>query len=197
MAKQRQIVGIRPDLSISGMPSLKGLLGANEGKYSRLHSLADKWVVSIKSKVATPNLFFFGHNGSGKSSLACYILNSVGRGLRISMTEMLEKYFTEWKAPDIVLGEYVVVIDEVGKEIQTKKEHAEALLEYVLKYRTEHSYPTIIISNASPEDIYQRYGQTVESMVAGKFIAVPFPEVDIRRLHGKRQRTEFLNLLED
>ena len=116
MAESEKItIGILPDLPTSGLASMKGLAASRREHYTRLYAVADSWVDSVTQKKSTLQLLLHGMNGSGKSSMACYILAKVGRGLRITMTELMKSYFKEWDVPDSVTGNYLVIIDEIGK----------------------------------------------------------------------------------
>ena len=162
-----------------------GVLDESElSRYHRLYSVARKWVQAIREGKKKFGLFLYGSNGCGKSTLGCLILKElIGNGVlgdRVTMARLQKEFYENWHIPDMGLSKDVLFVEEVGKEYKTKQEHSEIMLEYILKYRSEHMLPTILSANADMESLVKRYGKTFESVVKGRFIPLNFPEVDLR-----------------
>ena len=182
-------IGIPEDFSGKTWESFKDIkdyLDEDETiDYRKVLKVAKNWEKAIIEKSSVLGLFLYGHNGSGKTTIACLLLltfKKQGRDvLRITMTKLQQDFYEEWRIPEIALFRGVLFIDEVGKEYKTKQEHSEILLEYVLKYRAERRLVTILASNSDIKYLNQRYGATVNSILKGKFLPLAFPEVDLRQ----------------
>lgn len=134
-------------------------------------------------------LFFFGRNGSGKSFMAAAVANEIevvhkAHVMRVSVMELIDAYFSEWRVPEEFFQVKVLVLEELNKEIPTKQGHSEAVLENLLKVRFEKGLCTIITTNSSIEQIDRRYGPTVVSVLKGRCLPVRFPEEDLREIQG-------------
>jgi DNA replication protein DnaC len=127
------------------------------------------------------NLTLYGSNGSGKTYIASILLKNAYRNRysakRITFAEFMDKVFDRNKLADeekyIIQQEInniydaeFLVIDELGKENNTKSESNVNLLINLLKYREEKGLPTIICTNLSLKVIKERYGETVDSMIS-------------------------------
>ena len=185
--------GVTADIRFQGYKSLIEVVPVtHRDRYKRIYSAGEEWLKSLPGAPVS-GLFLSGKNGSGKSSFAAWLLKSLGRGIRMTMIEAQEMYFENWKVPQVLLGPYLVVVDEVGKEYATKNGHSEMVLEHVVKFRSERKYPTVLISNGDIGDVARRYGPTVESVLEGRYLSIPFPEYDIRVATGKSSKDAFIH----
>jgi hypothetical protein len=111
---------------------------------------------------------------------------------RTTAIKLQQDFFENWRIPKVGLFKGLLVIDEFGKEYKTKAEHSESIMEYILKYRAERKFLTIIISNADITFIKQRYGETIYSILRGKYIPVPFPEIDFRIMTADNKMKNYI-----
>lgn len=126
-------------------------------------------------------IMFCGSNGVGKTMLSCILLKEAYMrrlsGRRVTFSKYINEYASSWKksgsdAEEIeqeVFEKYksaeFLVLEEIGKEIDSKI--AKPILEDLLRYREEQSYPTIICSNMSIKDILEDYGASIVSIIKG------------------------------
>lgn len=165
-------------------------------KYGKVYKIADKWFNEIKRGKNSCGLFLTGKNGSGKSVLGSLLIKRFLEdrilAIRLNAVDLQKKFYENWTVPLIALQKMVTFIDEVGKEYYTKGEHAETMFEYILKYRTEWGYPTILASNSGLKQLSERYGETVESLLVGGYVPLNFPEIDLRKRLAKEKMQEIL-----
>lgn len=141
------------------------------------------------------SLFFFGHNGSGKSHVGCAILNrlrSAGRGVRcVSVFDFFEDYKeNQWVINPAFLAVEVLLLEELGKTYAAKNDILTPPLERLIKSREESGKRTIYTSNCGLSDIEAVHGATIMSMIKGKAMPVHFPDVDWRvRINLERVRS--------
>ena len=168
--------------------------------YEDIYTLGEKWHKTIEANKYKVGLFIYGDNGTGKSSFGCYLmckfLKSGKHADRMTMARVQEHFFKEWKIPVIALRKSPLFLEEIGKEYTTKNEHSSSILEYILKYRIERKFPTIISANASIKDIIVRYGATVESLLRGKYLPIQFPPVNLR-LRSSRKNIQELKEIDN
>lgn len=154
--------------------------------YKTMFDASKKWADAVINKKTSMGLYLYGSNGSGKSTLGCLLLKKFLKNeiqaMRVTSVRLQKDFFANWTVPAYALMKGVLFIDEVGKEYQTKQEHSEMVLEYILKYRTERHLHTILASNADGDFLKKRYGATVNSILKGKFIPIGFPDIDLRQL---------------
>lgn len=155
-------------------------------KYDKLYDIVDRWILAINNKKTDLNLFLFGANGCGKSTLGCLILKrfkdeSNQPVMRMSMMKIQNDFYSTWKIPTPPLARAVIFLEEIGKEYRTNKEHSESVLEYILKYRTENNLATIVSSNCDIKALSDRYGETLNSVLKGRFYPLNFPSIDLRQ----------------
>ena len=129
-------------------------------------------------------LFLFGSNGVGKSFCSCLIVKMAYAYRYTSRRCTFMEYITEYKrlwniknadekeqAEGMFYHKYkaveFLVLEEIGKELDTKL--APTVLEDLLRYREERGLVTIICTNLEPKDVIERYGNSVGSLIKGKF----------------------------
>jgi DNA replication protein DnaC len=147
-------------------------------------------------------LFLFGSNGVGKTMLSCIIGKEAYRHRYFVRRTTLSRYISEcakaWGAgsmadkeevessvTDQYKGAELLLLDEVGKEIDSKVQSP--LLEDLLRYREDHRKATIICSNLSPKDIKQKYGISCFSLLTGNYTPICIESTD-RRAEKYRER---------
>lgn len=181
------------DYDVRGFAKLVATAGLQK-EYQEIFDVINVWQeMVIKGKDAM-SLYFYGANGSGKTFMAINIMESLKKiqCFRTTAIKLQQDFFKEWKVPKAGLFKGLLVIDEFGKEYKTKAEHSESIMEYILKYRSERKFLTIVISNADISFIRQRYGETVYSILRGKYIPIGYPETDFREISGNNELKKYL-----
>ncbi len=122
-----------------------------------------------------------GANGSGKSLWGSVLVkkaleNAVNARV-VNHSGLLDYYFEEHKFPiDTGIAD-LLVIDEVGKEIQKNAGYLPFIR--LLDYRQSVGKKTVLITNLSVTALTNMYGQTITSRL-NDFVPVYFPTFDIR-----------------
>ncbi len=132
-----------------------------------------------------------GRNGVGKTSSACIpliaALRSGRSGALVSWPDYIEGARRAWR--DAALARHlderlmreVLVIDELGKEHVTSDETFVAgKLDSVLRSRRGALMPTIIITNYKISELVERYGASIESLIADRFKTITYRPGDFR-----------------
>lgn len=132
-------------------------------------------------------LLFFGSNGVGKTMLASIIAKECYRNRysvrRVTFMEYISQYTRAWgaKTPeeketqeslfyDNFKGVEFLVLEEVGKEIESNINVS--ILEDCLRYREDKGLVTIICTNLSGKNLFERYGASIESLIKGNFTPI-------------------------
>lgn len=165
-----------------------------EKEYDAIFDVIETWQERVIKGKEVMNLYFFGANGSAKTSIATHIMNSLTKTqcFRTTAIKLQQDFFENWRIPKVGLFKGLLVIDEFGKEYKTKAEHSESIMEYILKYRAERKFLTIIISNADITFIKQRYGNTIDSILRGTYIPLKFPEIDFRLITAENKMKNYI-----
>ena len=170
---------------------------ADEKRYAELVDIARKWRDAVLAGNKKYGLFMYGANGSGKSSMGVrLLLDFIEEGFkvqRVTMNRLQQEFYEHWRIPHIAMLPGILMIDELGKEYETKQSHIERAFEAIMKFRTERRLPTILVTNSTIEHIQQFYGETVHSVLRGRFIPMAFPEVDIRQMMADSEISEILS----
>lgn len=139
---------------------------------------------------------FIGSNGVGKSFLSCIILKESYRHRyscrRVTFSAYINAYTESWNTRDKQEKDVLetdlyekykavefLVLEEIGKEIDSKI--AKPILEDLLRYREEHSLPTIICTNMTPQDIRDSYGASICSLINGNMTVIVIDGEDKRQ----------------
>lgn len=114
------------------------------------------------------NLLIAGSNGTGKTMLASIILQEGLKryysGYYITISEYINLKFNSIDLTELTNCD-ILIIDELGAELQLKT-HAEVVaIESLLKYREEKGLVTIICTNMEKSELSERYGNTVFSLL--------------------------------
>lgn len=141
-------------------------------------------------------IIFFGSNGVGKTFLANLIVKEAYRhrytSRRITFVDYITLYTKVWGLKNEVekeeeeakfyhdyKGVEFLVLEEVGKELDTKL--SPVILEDCLRYREDKGLPTILCTNLTKEDLLNRYGDSIVSLISGNMIPIKIVGEDKRR----------------
>lgn len=147
-------------------------------------------------------LFLYGSNGVGKTMLSCivakeaYLFRWFVR--RVTFVDYVNAYTRMWGVKSVderdhIEGEFysnykgveLLVLDEVGKEIDSKV--SAPILEDLLRYREDHGLITIICTNLTIDAFEKRYGQSCVSLVKGNMIPLKISAEDLRERFFKER----------
>lgn len=144
------------------------------------------------------NLLLYGSNGSGKTTLAsicaieAYMLHY--RVVFTTLSEIMTMRFfpqnmtqAQQDKAIIMTNAHFLIIDEIGKEVDTKSKSNLVLLEDVLRESISKGVVVIATTNLSLETIGKRYGASIHSLLDGTFLKVLFEGEDKRAKHFGRK----------
>ncbi len=150
------------------------------------------------------NLTLFGSNGSGKTLISSIILKSAYRNhytfKLINFPEYIalnfkpDKTYQDLEEIEKIQEAEFLVIDELGKEYDTKTDANVNLLIQLMKHREVHGLPTIICTNLDLEDMRSRYGETINSLTENS-VKIMMVQQDRRKESFKSKKN--LSLLEE
>ena len=93
-----------------------------------------------------------------------------------------------WKSSEVeerldwMLTSDFVAIDEIGKEkIKGGSDYTSVRIEHILKQRYDDSMPVLLASNMSHADLTKTYGDTIGSIITGKYQTVAMDSGDYRK----------------
>ena len=149
-------------------------------------------------------IMMFGSNGVGKTMLASIIIKEayVHRytSRRVTFSDYISKYTASWgcsnnEERENLIAEFYhdykavefLALEEIGKEIDSKV--SLPILEDCLRYREERGFPTLICTNLSPEDISNKYGNSIMSLIKGNCKPIQIVGDDVR-LKAFKKRSE-------
>lgn len=129
-------------------------------------------------------LFIWGVNGCGKTYLSSALMKTMMESgvhsYRSDAFRLMAQYTENknWVIPEKYIQPKLLVLDEVGKETETKI--GVTVMERLLRWRTDYSKKTVIISNMGLSHLVERYGATFESTIRGYYKSVKLPDEDMR-----------------
>ncbi len=139
-------------------------------------------------------LLFVGDNGVGKTMFMSYILaRAIRRGRTAYYTTMLQlnhdikRGFRDHEAQERLewlLTSDFLALDEMGKEqfkAMDTPSFIKSEIERILKQRFDESKPVLLATNLSASALGKAYGDTIVSIVGGKYQQVVMEPGDIRR----------------
>ncbi len=149
-------------------------------------------------------LLFSGANGVGKTMFMSFILaRAIRRGKSAYYTTMLQldhdikrgfndpsvQERLDWMLTSDFLG-----LDEMGKEqfkaINQSSNFMKAQIERILKQRFDESKPVLMATNLSTTALGKAYGDTVLSIINGKYQQVIMEPGDIRKRLAERMAAD-------
>lgn len=127
----------------------------------RWHASRDELGNSVNGRRAATMFAFVGLTGRGKTVAAAWLLSRLG-GAYVT-AEKHRRLFTSTRPQDAVeldtlMRKRVVVLDDVGTELNTFDTAAPALYEFINR-RNHRSMWTLITANLAKEEFMSRYGE--------------------------------------
>lgn len=149
-------------------------------------------------------IMFYGSNGVGKSFMAtmivkyaymfrytskrCTFMDYISEYTRMwgcknpqEREELEEQFYRNYKAVEFLC------IEEIGKELDTKL--SPTVLEDLLRYREERGLVTIICTNLRPQDIKEKYGNSIMSLIKGNCTPLKLVGED-KRMNAFKERID-------
>lgn len=141
----------------------------------------------------SPNLYFYGRTGLGKTHISLAIANEViNKGFTVvydSAQNLLSKLerekFGRSKEPDgatedMLLNCDLLILDDLGAEFSTS--FTVAMIYNIINTRLCNGLPMIINSNYNFTQLKEEYTSRIASRIIGEFTAIEFCGEDIRQL---------------
>ena len=129
------------------------------------------------------SLLFYGVNNAGKTSAAmilakAFLLNKL-TACCTNLREMTDLFAQGWKSEDErrafdakVRDRDLLVIDDLLKELHNKA--TAAVLDSVLRHRSNRHMPFVITTNASMDELEAQYGPSFVALLQRRCISVQF-----------------------
>lgn len=138
----------------------------------------------------SPNLFFHGRTGLGKTHLSLAIASEVIKKGYNVVYGSVNKFFSKIEAEkfgknndtytlDTLCDADLLILDDLGMEFTTSFTHS--VLYTIIDTRICKGLPTIISSNLSLDDLKDKYHESVVSRIIGTFDSVEFVGKDVRQ----------------
>lgn len=139
----------------------------------------------------SPNLLFYGRTGLGKTHLSLSIANEViQKGYNViygSVNNFFSKIEYEkfrkgndTYTQDLLCDADLLILDDLGMEFATS--FTSSVLYTVINTRICKGLPTIINTNLSPDELRDKYHESVASRIIGTFDMIEFLGQDIRQI---------------
>jgi DNA replication protein DnaC len=179
LAKQRRSESLMKRAAIPGRFASANLVPATAAQSEAYKSGID-FVENFKTRLITgAGMVFWGDIGTGKTHLACAIANTLAeKGVQVMYCTALEAVMlvkASWKRGDDGLTEYdvyerfgepkLLIIDEIG--VQNGTDFEKMVLTSIADIRSRNCYPTIIVSNLTPDQIYGILGERMFDRLVG------------------------------
>ena len=145
--------------------------------------------------------FYSDTKGSGKTMIACAVANEILKAHDISVKFIsVTDYIELVKAKDdvsrgnvkAILEAGLLILDDVGAQVENKEWITAALFRLIDKRYTNH-YPTIFTSNVRMEDL--KTDSRISDRIYAVSIPVIMPEVNVRRQIADKHTKEFINTI--
>lgn len=156
------------------------------------HAYVVKYIEEMDANVeAGRGLYMFGPNGTGKTALGMEILKAALRkdytAQCTSWPLVIDARTQAWGDRNAsiefryrILTPTFLQLDDIGKEAGAGKELSISVLDLILRRRSMKKLPTIITSNAQPEEIREVYGSSIASLLNGTMVPLEVPGLDLR-----------------
>lgn len=149
-------------------------------------------------------LYLSGDVGVGKTMLLNLVLKHlVHEGYTCFATtfaQMIEMYTAGWTDKDEkvwfqrkFLNSQFLLLDDVGKERETKIALSETTFDAVLRQRVSDGRPTFISTNPGASEMEERYGKAILSLIREQSLEEVITGEDYRPKANKRRVQEVLN----
>lgn len=142
------------------------------------------YVSNLKTyKDTGKGLYLYGTTGTGKSYVACYILEqalNLGYSVFFCTVEQYKRALFD-KDNDYIYcvnESDFILIDDYGREFTDTKGFIDSQVDEMLRYRYDRNKPTIITSNILSQDIENL---RIKSILYDAYIKVPFECADYRK----------------
>lgn len=188
-------------LSILGIPkkfrdvTIDSFLTYKDAGLASLKKYISDYVSDIPTRFTeNEGIIFLGSNGVGKTLLSCLIMKEAYRNRysakRVTFVEYITLYTRAWGASSRERIEYeeelyaryksveFLVLEEVGKEIDSKV--SAPILEDLLRYREDKGLVTIICTNLTKNNLQDKYGSSVMSLISGNMTPIVVSSQDRR-----------------
>ncbi|MDD7543621.1 MAG: ATP-binding protein [Peptoniphilaceae bacterium] len=157
-----------------------------------LKKILFEYVETFSAK--SPNLYFYGPTGTGKTFLVnCIAKEVLDRGFTVyyqmasEIADFLVSYSFMFEADrrsvterrEFIFSCDLLIIDDFGTEFPNDKTRSE--LFSLINERILRQKPTVISSNISPEEIREHYDERIESRIAGEYELFELYGSDLRR----------------
>lgn len=145
--------------------------------------------------------FYSDAKGSGKTMIACAVANEILKTHDISVkfisvTDYIElvkaKYDASWGNIEAILEAGLLILDDVGAQVENKEWITTALFRLIDRRYTNH-YPTIFTSNVRREDL--KTDHRISRRIYDTTVPVVMPEVNVSRQIADKHTKEFLKTI--
>lgn len=144
-------------------------------------------------------LYFYSRvKGSGKTMIACAVANEILKAHDISVkfinvTDYIElvkaKDDSSRKYINAIMGAGLLILDDVGAQVENKDWIASALFRLIDRRYVNH-YPTIFTSNVPMENLVT--DSRIAERIYARSIPVIMPEVNVRKQIADNQTKKFI-----
>jgi DNA replication protein DnaC len=150
---------------------------------SSLQQVKDYVKNLAQNKEQGKGLYLYGTTGTGKSYVACYVLEQAllnkysaffctVEQYKRALFDKDEDYINEVNESDFTL------IDDYGREFYDTKGFIDSQVDELLRYRYDRNKPTLITSNISVQHIEDL---RIKSILSDAYIKLPFECADYRK----------------
>lgn len=191
------------NLGIIGIPkkfygiTLDDFKTYGDKEFEAIKEYVTSYINSIEDKFKKGSgLYFYGGNGTGKTTLACIIAKEAYRhrytSMRVTFSQYVQKYTETWGAKNAAERELMedelfnrykgvefLILEELGKEMDTKA--VRPILEDLLRFREDSGLVTIYCSNLAPERLLDLYGKSIFSLIQGNAYPILLDGYDRRK----------------
>ena len=175
------------------------LYGSNASE--DIKKLVNAFIVNFeKFKKAGKGLYIHSDTrGSGKTMLACCLLNEIVKRYDLSVKfisvleylELTKKGYAseeDRKERDGILRTSVLVLDDIGAEVS--KDWVSTTLNRLIDFRYSNKLITIVTSNMPVDDL--KIDGRIKDRLNAMCIPIHMPEYSVRSQKAKEENTEFL-----
>jgi len=181
-------------LSLSSFDSFRLDYYSNESDREKMDDIFNYCKdYSADFSTESPNLYFYGDTGLGKTHLSLAIADKVvKKGYNVvygSAQNLLSKIerekFGKSDDPDGTTEEKLLdcdllILDDLGAEFSTQ--FTVSAIYNIVNTRINAGLPTIISTNLEYEEIEKKYSQRIASRIIGNYVTIGFCGEDIRQI---------------